>query len=253
MAPFQWPPSPSVEDEDVALAKEHLLDVSRCRLNSDDQGAQSRGSVDQFPIILDTSDSAGLISPEVPRSSNPCSLIPDNSSGDEQQEPTTPPALNHDKRFVFLPSRKSDIDETSPHDGLHRSKSTARIPPFQEVPRGRPQVTRLQTDLGAGLDTMISGHRRTPSPYAYKPGALVDSSTARQNNANLLSPTHVRGARRPLSARPASYCHNHESSDSDHRAKSRKRLERSRGRAVPPTLAHSESEIAGMKSSGSRI
>ncbi|EEH49442.2 uncharacterized protein PADG_05521 [Paracoccidioides brasiliensis Pb18] len=47
----QWPPSPSVEDESESLSRE-LLDPSVLDIMSNDTCVISRGSVDQYPIIL---------------------------------------------------------------------------------------------------------------------------------------------------------------------------------------------------------
>ena len=48
----RWPPSPSVEDEESALAREHILEHPLTS-KSEDQAGGCRGSVDQYPIILD--------------------------------------------------------------------------------------------------------------------------------------------------------------------------------------------------------
>ena len=222
-----WPPSPCVEDEYVALAKEHMLDVPLQQLKSEDQPAGSRGSVDQYPIILDSHAPAQPFPSEKP-------TLPSKSRH--------PPAVNPETRFVLVPSQasESESETTRPSDMLHRSKSTAQLPEL-DVPRGRPHVTRIHTDVGAGLDGMRTGHRRVPSPYVHTPAGLMETlSPESRNKVDLLSPMHAQEPRRTASAHPGTRTVHRDSSDSDQKDKSSRRPERSRSRVVRQSFSHSD-------------
>ncbi|KPI45939.1 uncharacterized protein AB675_420 [Cyphellophora attinorum] len=52
----RWPPSPFVEDEVLEMAREDRSDVCETRYNDDLATAESRGSVDQYPLILDVNE-----------------------------------------------------------------------------------------------------------------------------------------------------------------------------------------------------
>lgn len=240
---MQWPPTPCVEDEAISLAKEHVPD----HVKSDDQPASSRGSVDQYPVILDNPDPAHPTYSKTPRKDKPCSLEPDTSSLDEHPEPVTPPsATNNERRFVFLPSVNGDPDpdpqpNRRPPDILHRSKSTTQLKP-EDNSRGRPQVTRIQTDMGAGLESMVTGQRRAPSPYAHARSSPMLAESFVQSprpQDNLLSPMAAHQPRRPVSVHPRTRPAAHDSSDSDHKPRVR-RHERSCSRAARPSISHSD-------------
>ncbi|OAL29989.1 hypothetical protein AYO22_01895 [Fonsecaea multimorphosa] len=220
-----WPPSPCVEDEEVALSKEHISGITLHQVKSENQPASSRGSVDQYPIILDT---------QAPGQSCPSKeneLASDGICPDAQQEA----AVNTEKRFVIVPSQPSESEaetclQTEP---LQRSKSTTQLPE-QAVPRDRPHVTRIHTDLGPGLEGIRTGHRRAASPYAHTPAGLADTLA-------------------PDTKRKRGF--DRESSDSDRKSKTRRRTERSRSRAARESFSHSdrsESEKVKPSKLGSR-
>jgi len=244
----QWPPTPCVEDEAESLAKEHVLDVHLDTLKSDDQPASSRGAVDQYPVILDNPSPPQPKQSKTPPPNKPCGLVPDTSSLDEQPEPTTPPsASNNERRFVFIPSSRndtapeSDVTARRRSIALHRSKSTTQLKP-EDASRGRPQVSRIQTDVGAGLEGMVTGQRRAPSPYAHARTSstlaepLVQSPRPRDN---LLSPMSAQQPRRPVSVHPRTRPTTHDSSDSDQNPRPR-RYERSRSRAARASISYSD-------------
>ena len=85
-----WPPSPCVEEEEVALAKEYVPGVAPRQSKNEDQPANSRGSVDQYPII---DDSDAVVQPSDTRKAG---SVP-TKAGKET-------AGNSEKRFVLLPS-----------------------------------------------------------------------------------------------------------------------------------------------------
>ncbi|OAL40473.1 hypothetical protein AYO20_00209 [Fonsecaea nubica] len=209
-----WPPSPCVEDEEVALAREHISDITLHQLKNENQPASSRGSVDQYPIILDNKTPDQSCSPTEKEFVSEA-LSPDSHSK---------PAVNNEKRFVLVPSQSLE-PEAETHlrpEPLHRPKSTTQLSD-QAVPRGRPHVTRIHTDIGPGLEGMRTGHRRAPSPYAHTPVALMGNLSAEPQRKNtLLSPMHAHEPRRSASVHPRSGGFDRDSSDSDHRSESDK-------------------------------
>lgn len=194
----QWPPSPSVEDEATALAHEHSLDASIQVLQSEDQPALSRGSVDQYPVIVD-SDSGELPRQEERKHVKHDSTSETHAAYDSAYSsgPATPPPMVRSRR-------RSKSDETLfKHNTEPRTiTSNSGYPsPIEERSStyGRPQVTRIQTDLGSGLGSTAGRVRREPSPYSNK----GMTSKSRQNSAvqppdnYMLSPS--RAADSPIS------------------------------------------------------
>lgn len=240
-----WPPSPCVEDEEVSLAKEHGTDVPVHRLKSENQPATSRGSVDQYPIIvLDTNVADDPAPAKIASGGTSRDVAAKDVSSHQQQAPSVPHIFtNQEKRFVYIPSQTSDSETELPlpPEHLQRSKSATQLSE-NDIPRGRPQVTRIHTDLGTGgLESMISGRRRAPSPYAHKSSGLFESlSTKPSSKDNLLSPLHAHEPRRPLSAHPGTRFGDRESSDSDHKSRQKIREGRSRSRAARESFSHSE-------------
>lgn len=215
----QWPPSPSVEDEEVALAHEHH---NLRRFKGDELPAGSRGSVDQYPVILDIGDKATTTADE-------------NSgiSSDESLGPPTPTHTRTDQRFIHIPTTSSN-----PATSFHN------VPPPQEAkkdsPRGRPNVSRIQTDMAGDLQEMITGRRRAPSPYAYAPAQKAEKIERGNQFAGecLLSPKHanlpILDTKRASSARPRIKTDDLDSStDSDRRSDRRRHHSRKRSTREP--------------------
>ena len=221
-----WPPPPSVEDEEEALAREHGSNSSRSDNETSKPIFDSRGSVDQLPIIQDANvrpesiHAAGKA--QKPHLDKGSSAIPKQSTG--------PGPVNNEKRFVFF---SSDDEQPGlvppPQTKVSRSKSTTRLG-GDETPRGRPQISRIQTDVGVGLQGMATGQRRAPSPFSY----MAPPSSGRDLRAkdSLLSPDTATNAsqanvssRRSRSTRPSAAI---ESSDSDRKPSSRSYRSRSR-------------------------
>jgi hypothetical protein len=221
-----WPPSPCVEDEEVALAKEHVLDVAH-QVGNENQPASNKGSIDQYPIILDKDDS-----PQLKDSVGPVST----------SQHTDPLAVNMEKRFVLVHSDLAESQSQSavPHEPLQRSKSTTQLRSPDES-RGRPQVSRIHTDLGADLDALRTGQRRAPSPYTHTPQTSFDAHTSEpRRKETLLSPLDAHDGRRPTSRRPETRVPERDSSDSDQKRRERRRPERSRSRAARQSFSHSD-------------
>ncbi|KIW21347.1 hypothetical protein PV08_01927 [Exophiala spinifera] len=237
-----WPPSPCVEDEDVSLSKELLLDVPIHKTKNDDQPAGSRGSVDQYPIIIDSDDSDttskqhGSDSDDVPSQPH---------SGHASAESTT----NTEKRFVLFSPERSEVVEEPPLEDMHRSRSTPQLN-IREEHRGRPQVTRIHTDLGPSRESMAADRHREPSPYAYSNQSTMDSTSAGpRSGINLLSPMDANRSRRSLPVRQRSHPQKHDSSDSEHGSKSKRRPGRSRSRAPRKSFSQTDRpEIENTKS-----
>ncbi|EXJ78552.1 hypothetical protein A1O1_08953 [Capronia coronata CBS 617.96] len=236
----QWPPSPCVEDEDVALAKEHVHGVPLHELKSDDQPASSRGSVDQYPIILDSHAPATTF-----ENASPADLDQDRNSDKaplpQREEAATIPAItNHEKRFVYLPSKRPDMGPADRAESLQRSRSATRFAE-QQLRRGRPPIPRLQTDLGDALDGVVTGHRRAVSPYAHRSSTATNTlSAGAQNGHKLLSPMDAHEYRRPVSAHPKTHYMRHDGIDSDHKLKPSRRAERSRSRSERQSFSQSD-------------
>ncbi|KIX08383.1 uncharacterized protein Z518_03039 [Rhinocladiella mackenziei CBS 650.93] len=235
-----WPPSPCVEDEEVSLAKEYLVDVPSNQLKSENQPAHARGSVDQYPVIVDSHVPASTSKSNGQTANQQNDLVSDDVSSKECHEPAPPPVVNTEKRFVYIASKASEPEPISRSEKLQRSKSTTQLADL-DVPRGRPQVTKIHTDLGGGLEGMVTGHRRSPSPYALKPPTPMDGLSASPHPKDkLLSPMHAHETRRPASVHRKTHHTEHDSSDSDHKSKQRRRPERSRSRPGRQSFSHSD-------------
>lgn len=236
----RWPPSPSVEDEEAALAREHAL-VQPLQSKADDLPAGTRGTVDQYPIILDVDHKATASSDDTASDTERHSA---SHSSDESLGPPTPTHAKGEQRFVYIP--KSDSKTAT---AAQRSADTASPSRKKDVPRGRPNVSRLQTDLGGDLHEMITGRRRAPSPYAYTPASKSDKTEPgnRFSGEFLLSPEHAKvpiiDHKRESSARPRVRTEELDSStDSDRRPErrrhhSRKRSTREPGVGLQPSVS----------------
>ena len=210
-----WPPSPMVEDEVLSLAKEHLSDLSDSQSIDDLPPPDSRGAVDQYPLIIDANEEA--VQHETRKKGT-------FKSSHSQPLPSKPKRNSspNETRFVHI-SVPSDSDrEVTRGPRRPRSKSTIGIA-TDEDPRGRPQVSRLRTDLGADLQAMATGQRRTPSPYSYRASTntLLPSMLNDPSKVSLLSPESAESLpipavnRRARSQRPERIITKLEGSDSD--------------------------------------
>lgn len=231
-----WPPSPCVEDEDVALAREQVLGVPLDKLKSENQPASSRGSVDQYPVILDYDepDAHAIPTLEV----NPQSEAGVDGGRCRTEEATNPDIVtNSEKRFILVPPEQLVAAEDALPEPLHRSKSSSQLEGYG-TSRERPQISRLNTDVGTGLDGMATGARRQPSPYARKPPDTA-SSALPPREANLLSPMDAHKPRRSVSVHQPHRPAVHDNSDSDHTSQSKGKRERSRSRPAQQSFSQS--------------
>ena len=222
----RWPPSPSVEDEESALAREQASN-HHLESKSEDQPAGARGSVDQYPILVDIKHKATSSSDETSSDTERHSA---GHSSDESLGPPTPRHSKGEQRYVYIPKT-----ESKPTTNPHTSTATFVQSGKRDGPRGRPNVSRIQTDLGADLQDMVTGHRRAPSPYAYtaanKPERKEHGS--RGPGEFLLSPEHAKlpivDDKRASSARPHIRTEDLDSStDSDRRPERRRHHSRKR-------------------------
>ena len=235
-----WPPSPCVEDEEVSLAKEHLLDVPIHQLKTDNQPAGSRGSVNQYPIIVDSDD------PDAANKQHDSNSDNVRSKKHKESADTDAPA-NTEKRFILV-SDKTALEEEPTSETFHRSKSTTQLDK-QEAQKERPQVSRIHTDFGPGLDGPTARWRQ-PSSYPHTSQPMPGSvSGGPQSGPNLLSPMDVHRPRRSRSVHQATRPAHNDSSDSEHVSKSKRSHERSRSTARKQSYPQSDrSDTEYMKS-----
>ena len=237
-----WPPSPSVEDEAASLAREHGSGSDASDSESDHASPPpgSQGAVDQYPVIQD------LNAKEEPRRSQEKAHrkhtgYPSPSTTQKAHHAPRPEPVNGEKRYVFVSGPSTDAT-LKPNENLRpRSKSTTRID-GDETPRGRPNIARINTDLGTNqLHSMATGQRRAPSPYAYRSSAFTAQVPVEgRPKASLLSPETAAaprsmdtGTRRARSAHPERNNVAIESSDSDNKSSHRRHRSRSRARPKP--------------------
>ena len=207
----QWPPSPRVEDEELALKNEitHKPEVSN---KTEAEEARSRGTVDQYPIILDINHDADSKHGYTSSTDNEGDSVRTQSS-DDSYGPPTPPSSKEGRKYVPFPTNppksRSWTGEATPSSNISKELKE------EVTPRGRPNMPRIQTELGSGLQGMISGQRRAPSPYAYaKPDAPSKRDSYQRVSGNtFLSPDNIAPGqpfptvdknKRPSSARPRS-------------------------------------------------
>jgi hypothetical protein len=222
----RWPPSPSVEDEESALAREHALEHPLASKSEDEVGG-CRGSVDQYPIILDVDIKTTTLTDDNSSDNERHSA---SHSSDESLGPPTPPHLKGEQRFVHLPKTGLKTATNSQEPASTSSQSGKKA-----IPRGRPTVSIIQTDLGGDLHDMITGRRRAPSPYAYTPATRSEKTEHgnRFSGEFLLAPEHTKvpviDQKRASSARPRIRTEDHDSSpDSDRRPERRRHHSRKR-------------------------
>jgi hypothetical protein len=235
-----WPPSPSVEDEESALAREHAL-AQPLESKSEDTPAGTRGTVDQYPIILDVDSKASISSDDTSSDNERHSA---GHSSDESLGPPTPTHSKSEQRFVYIPKVESKTAASA-----QTSAAATSQPGKKEVPRGRPNVSRIQTDLGGDLQEMITGRRRAPSPYVYTPANKPEMTEHgnRFSGEFLLSPEHAKlptiDHKRESSARPRVRTEDLDSStDSDRRPE--RRRHHSRKRSTRESFARAQPSLS---------
>ena len=153
----RWPPTPSVEDERLALLHEYepLLPDN----GIDD--VPTRGEPDQLPILLETE-----YCPQIPLSNSHLEHNKSDrgslrtKSSDESLGPQTPPdpEVITDRRYVYIPQQGIEIPLT--YDGL--KKPRAKSPNAPRTKQDLPKLD-LKTSNSKAQDTPIERGVRSPS------------------------------------------------------------------------------------------
>ncbi|KAL8640834.1 MAG: hypothetical protein Q9228_002293 [Teloschistes exilis] len=190
----RWPPSPSAEEEAVALAYE-------LRPGPPDAGgreARSRGSLDQNPIIIDVDVPLGKVQRPPAREREVSAQTGGTSGGSTTSEDTSGPETpgdsssegdvkNEDRRYVFIPKEGVEIPLTydEPRNPIH-AKHSSNHAHHPAPDRGRMKVPKLETDLPrakSSHDVPFSLERER-SPYRSTP----QTREVRASGEFLLSP-----------------------------------------------------------------
>ena len=207
----RWPPSPKVETEREALAVEYRPVFSKY------EEVQSKGSIDQQPIIVDAfptistrashepsnhgrranlrrrverNDALG--SPKTKPTGQQGKSHFESGSSSESLGPKTPidqNPSNLDRRYVFVPEKGTEIPITydEPREPIFRTPIQA---PSQDV-RGRKTKPTLGVDTSRNSSPIeLPQRERAPSPYTFTP-VKKDNDTPRTNRFSgdyLLSP-----------------------------------------------------------------
>ncbi|KAI9873816.1 MAG: hypothetical protein M1830_010582 [Pleopsidium flavum] len=188
----RWPPSPSAEEEVVALAREYNPEKTPRSLQKERDGVVLRGTVDQEPIILEVTSPASHSNAQhaqrqTDHVDSDWSSVKTKSSSDSLGPRTPLDAVdtNHDRRYIYIP--QEGIEFPNSYGDAEPPKRLAKPPQDREVqpPRGRKNITRLNTNLNDTIDqSSIDSSRREPSPYAY----TRSSDKARYSGDYFLSP-----------------------------------------------------------------
>ena len=182
----QWPPSPRVEDEESAL-KHEVTHKSEESPKSEAEEAHCRGTVDQYPIILDVNHKMESKHDYTSSTDNEGESVRTQSS-DDSYGPATPPISKAGRKHAQIPPNP-------PNSQARSGKETPKCDIAQEedTSRGRQNMPRIQTDLGSDLEGMITGQRRAPSPYSYtKPDAAPNNDSHKRFSGHaFLSPEGI--------------------------------------------------------------
>lgn len=186
-----WPPSPSVEDEATALAKEHGINDIHAEL-IDDHPIPSRGSADQMPVIVDSDTDANImLKAELSAAqslfeSKRGSSTPKSSTFQAETGLPTPPSSDTEAR-----GRTSGVKNGKTVEANHtpRAKSTGDK---RDITAPRPSISRVHTNIEGDLQGTRSGVRRAPSPYSYtREAGTFKVDTGRYANETFLSTNNI--------------------------------------------------------------
>ena len=167
-----WPPSPFAEDEAISLS--HEFQPVSTDISSDDE-AQSRGSIDQLPLIIDaestilrsnTDNLSHYIDCDTPSLKS--------KSSHESLGPFTPrdgSLDNPDRRYVFIPQKGIEIPLTydEPRSSPYAQNSREENQHYNRPRRKEIPALNTSTSKSQVIDEMDLPvyARREPSPYAY--------------------------------------------------------------------------------------
>jgi hypothetical protein len=123
---LQWPPSPSCEDEDVSLSREHSPALPELEASE----VKMRGSIDQQPILVEVGkeEKEASKSPNEKNKGVKWADSSDDSSGPET--PTESTKANFATKSSKSRSKKQDLPPASPsiQDVLNGSLRSGRVP-----------------------------------------------------------------------------------------------------------------------------
>lgn len=159
-----WPPSPRAEDEGLSLSHEH----QPARSDTSSEEAQSRGSLDQQPMILDANVSPSADPTILPEEwSNSGSDSTSESSG--PRTPTDAANRNRDQRYVYIPREGIEIPLTYDEKREPKYAQQMTTPETPEHGGGRTARPKVETDFDSqgSLQADTSLRQRAPSPYAF--------------------------------------------------------------------------------------
>ncbi|GAB1191369.1 hypothetical protein APSETT444_000541 [Aspergillus pseudonomiae] len=144
----RWPPSPSVEDEFESLSRE-LHGLTKIGDKPGIEGVCARGSIDQYPVIIDTFSLTSIVQTETLGGYGHGSTSTANSSG-----PPTPPSESK-QPCLF------DASNATQQGSQLRPAPLATPPMSRDTsPRGQPRVPAPQPVQSSRPTT---GHRPLPS------------------------------------------------------------------------------------------
>ena len=170
----RWPPSPSVEDEAVSLSREHSPELPDLIGGE----AQSRGTVDQLPLIIDanTPPIIGNTGKDIRHGQNHSQSLNSKSSFDSLGPETPPAVVDHtsERRYTWKPKPNIEIpqryDEPNAKptvDNREKNKDTTDIRRRKEQSPPQPKNGPYITETILPLPNLS----RDSSPYAYSPSS----------------------------------------------------------------------------------
>ncbi|KFA78492.1 hypothetical protein S40288_01473 [Stachybotrys chartarum IBT 40288] len=171
----EYPPAPSVEDEVESLSREHGVSAA---CTPSDEEAQSRGEIDQNPLIMEVHEfnpeRRFVIvtgSTETTNGSTKEGAMKSKSPRDEGSQDKRPLEAKAARRDGSQASERSEYRDAKP--SIHRRKSRQTLP-------------RLETDIEFEAASTQSA-RNTAVPESYRPSA-ASSSQSRTPRDEFLSP-----------------------------------------------------------------
>lgn len=181
-----WPPSPKAEDERLSLSREHEPQWSDTRTEE----AQSRGTIDQQPIIEDVNPQPRRFKHDNEDQNDSGSESVKTRSSSESSGPRTPlDSRNQDQRYVYIPKEGIEIpltyDEAREPKYAHANQAQEKL----EKPRGRNDRPKVDTSFSNQSSEPLPPRERAPSPYAYAPKPKANESHSFGDH--LLSPDAI--------------------------------------------------------------
>ncbi|MCJ1360119.1 MAG: hypothetical protein MMC33_010122 [Icmadophila ericetorum] len=173
----RWPPKPIVEDLFTSLAHEHNPPPDA--FSSDDDVA-SRGSADQFPIILDA---------ENPQYEPIDRTNTESRSSNESSEPHTPQGhSNADLRYVWKPKEGIEIPLTydEPREPVQRRRDHSAQPrPITSLNIGGEQGNTQLRDPSQNRPPATANTPGNYGPRPRDPSTIADAPRRDGHNLNI--------------------------------------------------------------------